>query len=95
MKMSMGRPAARTCCETPRLGLDTLDGRDDQHDAVEHPQRPLDLSDKVGVPGGIDEIDREVVQLKRHDGRFDGDAAGPFQLTRVGLRRALIDAADR
>ena len=81
--------------EPAGLGLHALDGRDHQHHAVEHAQRPLDLGDKVAVPGGIYEIDLELVQLKRNHRGFDGDAAGAFQIQGVGLRRALVDTPDR
>ena len=94
--MSSGRPAARTARARRRVwGCTPSTAEIDQHDAVEHAQRPLDLGDEVGVAGGVDEVDREVVQLERDDRGLDGDAAGPLQLQGVGLRRALVDAADR
>ena len=81
--------------EAARLRLHALDGRDHQHDAIQHAQRTLDLSDEVTVSGGVDQIDFEVAELERDHGGLDGDAADAFQFQRVGLRRALVDPADR
>lgn len=81
--------------EATGLGLHALDGRDHQHHAVEHAQRPLNLRDEIRVSGGVDQIDLAGVQLERHHGGLDGDAAGAFQLQGVGLGRALVDTADR
>ena len=55
------REVGRADCprQAARLRLHALDGRDDQHDAIEHAQRTLDLGDEVGVSGGIDQIDLE------------------------------------
>ena len=41
------------------LGLDPLDGREDDDRAVEHAQRPLDLGREVDVAGGVDDVDRD------------------------------------
>jgi hypothetical protein len=42
------------------LRLDALDGRDDQHRAVEHAQHPLDLGNEVRVAGCVDQVDGDV-----------------------------------
>ncbi len=80
--------------DPPCLGLHPLDGRDDQDDAVKNAQRAIDLGDEVGVTGGIDQVDFEVIEMEGDDRGFDGDPASTFQLQRVGLRRAFVDAAD-
>ncbi len=58
-----------------RLRLDTGDGVEDGHGAVEHAQRALDLDGKVHVPGRIDNVHPEVAPERRRRGRRDGDAA--------------------
>jgi hypothetical protein len=42
----------------------------------------------------IDQVDRDVTDGERDDGRLDRDAALPFQRQRVGLGASVIDAAD-
>ena len=81
--------------EATRLRLHAFHRRNDQHDAVEHPQRALDLGDEIGVAGGIDQVDLAVAELEGDDRGLDRDPAGALQLQRVGLRRAFVDAADR
>ena len=76
------------------LGLDALDGRDDEHRTVEHPQGTLDLGHEVGVAGGVDEVDLEVTHGERDDGRADGDAAATFDVVGVGHGVAVVDAAE-
>ena len=76
------------------LGLHALDGREHQHGAVEHAQHPLHLGDEVGVAGGVDQVDGDVVDGERHHRRLDGDAALAFQGQGVGLGAAVVDAAD-
>jgi hypothetical protein len=58
-----------------RLRLYTLDGGQHQHGAVQHAQRAFDLRDEVGMPRRVDQVDRDVVDRERHDGRLDRDAA--------------------
>jgi hypothetical protein len=36
---------------------------DEQHDAVDHGERPLDLAAEVGVSGGVDDVQRDVVTV--------------------------------
>ena len=80
--------------EERRLRLDALDRRDDEHGAVQHAQDALDLGDEVGVAGRVDQVDRQVADEERGDGRPDRDPAFAFELERVGLGRAGVDAAD-
>jgi hypothetical protein len=46
------------------------------------------------VAGRVDQVDRDVVDDERHDGRLDRNAALPFQRQGIGLGAARIDAAD-
>ncbi len=78
----------------PGLCLHALDGRDDQDSAVKNRQCPLHLGDEIRVPGRVDQIDRTVVNAERDDRGLDGDPASPFQLQGVGLRAAVVHAAD-
>ena len=41
------------------LGLDPLDGREDDDRAVEHAERPLDLGGEIDVAGRVDDVDRD------------------------------------
>jgi hypothetical protein len=77
-----------------RLRLHALHGGDDEHRAVEHAQHTLDLRNEVGMARRVDQIDVQVVERERRDGRPDGDAPLPLQLQGIGLRRTQIDAAD-
>ncbi len=81
--------------EAAGLGLHALHGGDDQHDAIEHAQRPLDLGDKVRVSRGVNEIDLARRQVERYHGGLNGDAARTFQLPGVGLGGTLVHTADR
>jgi hypothetical protein len=60
------------------LRLHALHRGDDKHGAVEHVQHPFNLGDEVRVPGGVDQVDRDIVDDERHDGRLDRDATLPF-----------------
>ena len=53
------RSTKRVCGSGPS------DGVDQQHDAVDHRQRPLDLAAEVGVAGRVDDVD----QQRRRSGR--------------------------
>jgi hypothetical protein len=46
------------------------------------------------VAGCIDQIDGDVLDDEGRNGGLDRDAASPFQRGGVGLRVAVIDAAD-
>ena len=65
------------------LGQRALGGVDEQHHAVDHRQRPLDLTTEVGVAGGVDEVDPDAVPLDRGGLGEDGDA--PLALLVVGV----------
>jgi len=80
--------------EDAGLRLDALHRGDDEDGAVEHAEGPFHLGDEVRVPGGVDEVDGDVVDGERHDGRPDGDAALPLERQGVGLRAAGIHTAD-
>ena len=77
-----------------RLRLHALDGGDHEHRAVEHAQHPLHLGDEVRVARRVDQVDVDVAERERRDGRLDRDPALPLERQRVGLRRAGVDAAD-
>ena len=65
------------------LGEGSLRGVDQQEDAVDHGQAPLDLAAEVGVAGGVDDVDLDPVV---DDGGVlgqDGDALLPLEITRV------------
>lgn len=76
------------------LRLYALHRGDDQHGAVEHAQYPFHLGDEVRVAGGVDQIDRGVVDGERDDGGLDRDAALSFERQGIGPGAALVDAAD-
>ncbi len=50
------------------LGERPLAGVDEQEDAVDHRQCPLDLAAEVGVPGGVDDVDRHRARPRRRSG---------------------------
>ena len=77
-----------------RLRLHALHGGDDQHRAVEHAQHPLHLGDEVRVAGGVDQVDGDVADGERDDGRLDRDAAPALERQGVGLGAAGVDAAE-
>ena len=45
------------------------------------------------MTGRVDQVDRDVVDDKRHDGGLNRNAALPFQRQGIGLGAAVIDAA--
>jgi hypothetical protein len=69
--------------DEPGLGQRALGGVDQQDDGVDHGQTALDLAAEVGVAGGVDDVDREVVPLHRGVLREDGDALFALQVARV------------
>ena len=79
--------------QDPRLGLDALDGGQDEHGAVEDAEDALDLGDEVGVPGGVDDVDDEVAERERHDRGLDRDAAPALEREAVGAGGAGVDRA--
>ncbi len=56
---------------------------DEQHDAVDHRQRPLDLTTEVGVPGRVDEVDLRAPPRDRCRLCEDRDAALALLVVRV------------
>lgn len=71
---------------------------DEQHDTVDHGQAALDLATEVGVTGGVDHVDRDLLALgvlalvrdRRVLGE-DRDALLTFQIVRV--HGALVDVS--
>ena len=80
--------------EERRLRLHALHRRDDQHCAVQHREDALDLRDEVRVAGRVDQVDGDVPDRERRHRRLDGDSALLLQRERVGLRGALVHAAE-
>src|SRR5215212_8444997 len=39
---------------------------------------PMGRSMQIVVPGGVDQVDRDIVDDERHDGRLDRDGTLPF-----------------
>jgi hypothetical protein len=76
------------------LWLHALHRRDHQHSAVEHTEHPLHLGDEVRVAGGVDQVDRDVIDDERHDSGLDRNAPLLFQSQGICLGVALVDAAD-
>ncbi len=76
------------------LRLHALDGGHHQDHPIEHAERPLHLGDEVRVAGRVDKVDLEVADPEGDDGGLDRDTALAFELERVGLGCALINAAD-
>src|SRR5919107_1909417 len=58
--------------------IHALDCGDYQHGAVEHAQHPFHLGDEIRVARGVDQVDRDVVDDERYDGRLDRDATLSF-----------------
>jgi len=63
------------------LDLHALHGRDDEQTGVRRPDGRLDVTDEVGVPGGVEEVDLHVSPL--HGGEGQGDADAPAHLLRL------------
>ncbi len=66
-----------------RLGQRAFAGIDQQHDAVDHLQRALDLAAEVAVAGRVHDVDFHVVIENGGVLGQDGDAALPLQFVRV------------
>jgi hypothetical protein len=58
-------------------------GVDQQADAVDHRQDPLHLATKVGVAGGVDDVDPGAVPFDRGRLGEDGDPAFAFDVVRI------------
>ncbi len=63
-------------------------GVDEQEDAVGHVEDALDLAAEVGVSGGVDDVDLDVVVADRDVLGEDGDAA--LALDGVGVENAVL-----
>jgi hypothetical protein len=66
--------------QDPGLRLYALDRRDDQYHRVQHPQAAFDLGDEVRVARGVDQVDQQVIERKRHNRGVDRDTSAAFQL---------------
>jgi len=73
----------------PGLRQRAFGGIDQQHDAVDHRQGPFDLAAEVGVTGGVDDVQRDVVvgaivvPHERGVLRQDRDALLALEIARV------------
>ena len=78
------------------LGLGPVVGIDDQQDAVDHPEGPLDLAAEVGVAGGVDDVDRLVLPVDGGVLGLDRDPLLLFEVHRVHgpLLDLLVGAKD-
>ena len=59
--MTGSRRLERLAQDEARLGQRALGGVDEQHHAVDHRQPALDLAAEVGVAGGVDEVDLDLL----------------------------------
>ena len=67
----------------PRLRHGAFNRIDQQQHAVHHRQYTLHFAAKIGVAGGIDDIDMRAVPHHRAVFREDGDAALFFDIVRI------------
>ena len=79
-----------------RLRQRAFGGVHQQHDAVDHLQGALDFAAEVGVAGGVDDVDLDVVVVERGVLGEDGDAALALEVVRVhdALGDGLVGAED-
>ena len=77
------------------LGLDPVDGVEDDDGAIEDAQAALDLDGEVDVPGRVDQVDRMPGPGDRRDGRGDGDAVLLLLGGPVERGVALVDLSGR
>ena len=73
-----------------------LGGVDQQHDAVDHRQRALDLAAEVGVAGRVDDVDLHAAVVDGGVLGQDGDAALALEIEGVHdpLHHLLVGAED-
>ena len=71
------------------LGQRALAGIDEQQHAVDHGQRPLDLTAEVGVAGGVDDVDLDLAVVDRRVLGEDRDALFTLEVGRV--HDSLVD----
>ena len=67
-------------------------GHDDDGD-IQRAETPLDLSGKVDVTGGVDDIDGLAVPPERRGRRADRDASLPLDGQRIGACAAVVHTA--
>ena len=86
-------PLERLAQHEPRLRQRTLRRVHQQHHAVHHRQRPLDLAAEIGVARRVDDVDQDVLVV---DGRVLGqDRDAALALEVVVVHGALGDALVR
>ena len=79
-----------------RLGQGAFRRVDQEQHAVDHRQGPLDLAPEVGVPRGVDDVDRQFLVPHGRVLGHDRDAALALQIDVVerALRHPLVRAED-
>ena len=82
--------------DEPGLGQRPLGGVDQEEDAVDQRQRPLDLAPEVRVPGGVHDVDLDAAIGDRGVLRHDRDALLALEVDRVHdpLGHRLVRAED-
>ena len=80
----------------PGLRHRTFGGVHQQEHAVDHGERPLDLSCEVGVARRVDQVDRDTLPLDRGGLGEDGDAALALLVVRIhhSVDRCLVRGED-
>ena len=71
------------------LGHDTLDRVHQQEHGIHHPQHSLDLAPKIGVPGGIDQLNAYALVVDGRSLRLDGDPPLPLEVP--GVHDSILD----
>ena len=79
--------------QRPGRVVDALVGRHDEERTVGRAQAGAELTDEVGVPGGVDEVDLDAVVDQRRDREGDRAAVGVLGLLEVGDGRAVAHGA--
>ena len=77
-----------------RVRLHAVRAADDENGAVEDGQRPLGFGGEVDVSGGVEQGNAQPVRLDDRLFRENGDPAFAFQLVRVEVGVAPVDAAE-
>src|SRR5262249_56087760 len=77
-----------------RLHLDTADGAENAHRAIEDAQGALDLRREVHVAGRVDQVDARVAPFDGDGRAVDRDALLLLQRVEVGSGVALVHVAD-
>ena len=76
------------------LGLDSSDGVEDDHAAIEHAQAALHLDGEIDVAGGVDEVEVVAYPVAGGGGGGDGNATLALLGHEVHHGRAFVDLAD-